>query len=606
MKRINCGEYTTTCDPSDYKCVDFSPDLCKPVPKPSAPKPVEKIAIEKITEQKVVNKVSVPTATIVKHVTDIVHTPAPPVVHDVLTYKVKRAHYDLVKEVVPAKPGPFIKIVKYRSPAPPGPVKVVYVPKPVPVPVPVPAPSPKKLKCSIDVKSCFAHIKTDFKDPRLLEPLNHFRGSYHSICADEHAQKEAASEKRRKTERRNKELCVKRDNNIKFNENKLKLTTKKEKASKRVAESKDKFLEKKVKSVEEATTKAIGVSREKNQKLNEGANKREDVLYKQECASKEAAYKEVRESKQKIKVVYVARTKTRTVAALPPPPPPYVIVSKTVTYTPAPQPVPQTKTTIYVPAPVTATRVASFDPAKEVQFKSTERLNKADAASTEKVSKQDTTSKEIVGKEATSKQHHISSSEISEKRKAEKEKRCKEQESKESKAKAEIEQKVAVEKVRKELTKKELAGKKLHRQVVTKPCKPASSVEAYVKSCKFHEEKFAKSKVEAERNMKEVKAKAKSDLEETACDFSRKVCQRIYQVSTVHEENIVDMVNDHTTKLEAAMAAVDNSIADEAKKEQHNICQQAAQDMKYFAKKFMFSKTEGAGAPALLVQLGLA
>jgi len=40
--------------------------------------------------------------------------------------------------------------------------------------------------------------------------------------------------------------------------------------------------------------------------------------------------------------------------------------------------------------------VASFDPAKEVQFKSTERLNKADAASTEKVSKQDTTSKEIV------------------------------------------------------------------------------------------------------------------------------------------------------------------------------------------------------------------
>jgi len=583
--------------------VDFSPDLCKPVPKAPAPKAVEKTVVEKYVEQNAVNKVSVPTATIVKHVTDIVHTPAPPVVHDVLAYKVKRAHYDLVKEVVPAKPGPFIKIVKYRSPAPPGPVKVVYVPKPVPVPVP--APAPKKVKCGIDVKSCFAHIRTDFHDPRLVEPINHFRGSYHAICADEHAQKKAVSEKRRKTEMRNKELCVKRESNIKINENKLKLTTKKEKAFKRVAESKDKFLEKKVKSVEEATTKAIGVSREKNQKLNEGANKREDVLYKQECASKEAAYKEVRESKQKIRVVYVKKTDTHTVAALPPPPPPPAIVTKTVTYTPAPQPVPQSKTTIYVPAPVTATRVAAFDPAKEVEFKSTERLNKADAVGTEKVSKQDTASKEIVSKEARSKQHHVSASEISEKKKAEKEKRCKEEESKESKAKAEIEQKVAVEKVRKELTKKELAGKKLHMQKVTKPCKPASSVEAYVKSCKSHEEKFAKSQVESEKNMKEVKAKARSDLEETACNFSRKVCQQIYQASAVREENIVDMVNDHTTKLEAAMAAVDKSIADEAAKEQHNICQQAAQDMKYFANRFILSRAEDRGAP-FLAQLGLA
>merc|ERR1711998_589742 len=170
-----------------------------------------------------------------------------------------------------------------------------------------------------------------------------------------------------------------------------------------------------------------------------------------------------------------------------------------------------------------------------------------------------------------------------------KEASCKERESKESKKKAEIEKKLA---------KKELSTKNL-KKPVRKPCKPESSVESYVKSCKDRTERFAKSEVESEKKLKEVKVKARSDLEEAACHFSRHVCQEIYKASALREDKMVSMVNEHTKALEVALKNVDQKTAEEAAKEKYNICEQAAGDMKYFAKNFVFTKT-GRGAPLLL------
>merc|ERR1712167_340885 len=100
----------------------------------------------------------------------------------------------------------------------------------------------------------------------------------------------------------------------------------------------------------------------------------------------------------------------------------------------------------------------------------------------------------------------------------------------------------------KELAKKELSTKNL-KKPVRKPCKPESSVESYVKSCKDHTERFAKSEVESEKKLKEVKVKARSDLEEAACHFSRHVCQEIYKASALREDKMVSMVNEHTKAL---------------------------------------------------------
>jgi len=601
--QIKCADGSVyNCPKESVDCQDFSPAYCSSsqngqvVDAQSQTAPTMQGHVVQTKVHKVVNRVSVPTATIVKHVTDIVHTPAPPVVHDVLAYKVKRAHYDLKTEVVPAKPGPFIKIVKYRSPAPPGPVKVVYVPKPVPVPVPAPVPV-HKVKCGIDVKSCFAHRSKDYAQLRLQKPIDHFRGSYLTMCTAEVAVKREAAEKKKKAETKHKELCVKREKDIKYSEKKLKLATKKEKASKKVNESKAKYLEKKVKSVEEATAKTLGVSKEKVAKSQEKADKREDELYKKECSAKEGAYKAVREGKQKMRVVYVRETVAPKPKPLPAPAP-TKIVTKTVTYTPAPQPVPVSKTTIYVPAPVKTVEKPIVDSDSEVVTKSNERLKKNDAKSAEIVTKQDMSSEEVVTKESDTKKRSWTTTELAKKAKLKKEASCKERESKESKKKAEIEQKLAVEKVRKELAKKELSTKNL-KKPVRKPCKPESSVESYVKSCKDRTERFAKSEVESEKKLKEVKVKARSDLEEAACHFSRHVCQEIYKASALREDKMVSMVNEHTKALEVALKNVDQKTAEEAAKEKYNICEQAAGDMKYFAKNFVFTKT-GRGAPLLL------
>jgi len=586
-KIIQCSEGKVTCKSSDWECVDFSPVLCDqlkiPAPPPKAKKIEEPGAVAG-TVRDVTNHVTIPTTTVVKHVTDIVHQPAPPVVHDVLAYKVKRAHYDLVKEVVPAKPGPFIKIVKYRSPAPPGPVKVVYVPKPVPVPVPAPS---RKVQCSVNVRDCFAK-NIGVLDPVFANPMDHFTGNYNKMCGDERSDKQKVMEKKHKSEGKTKELCSKAEKATKADNLKYKLVKQKEASSKAVAESKEKYLEKKVKSVQEAAAKGLGASKEKLAKTQEKANKSEDEMYKKECAAKEGAYKTVRESKQKVRVIYVTKPIAVQEVKKKPVPAPAPIKKVVETYAPKPQPVVQQKTTIYVPAPVLQSAApAQDDGVKEKTHKTAERVQKSADISKEAINKVDTAGKEHVSKEFQQKRNVHLVSEEKEKAKAKKEARCKEQESKESRAKAEIHQKLAVEKVRKEIYTKERETKKLAAPAPAPPCNPDSAVERYVKKCKAHEERFAKSAHESEKTLKEVKVKRRSDLEEAACSFTTKMCKDIYAATRVRNDEMSKMIVDHAHKLEAAYVKADSAINDEADKIKYHICRRASEDMSYFARNFI-------------------
>merc|ERR1711912_186244 len=409
----------------------------------------------------------------------------------------------VVKETVPAKVGPFIKIVK-ETPIVPAPVvKKVYVPKPVPVPAPAPQ---KKDGCSVDVSECFA-ARPALAAPVWQSPVDNFASSFSEMCGPEIKAKAAAKETKSKAEMKTKELCSKNEGNQKYAEKKLKLAAKKESYSKAVAEGREKFLEKKVKSAEEATAKQIGMTKEKATKSAEAANKREDELYKKECVSKETAFKAVREGKQKVKVVYV-----NAMPSLPAPAPapvPVVVPSKkivkTVPYKPVPTPpVAVHKTVVYVPAPQTVTKVVvHHDDHSELQVKQKESMVKMNAKSAEVVEKANLSSQEAVDKEAAHKHGHVVVI------KKGNEGACKEKESKEANRKSEIETKLAVEKVRKELATKEVKSKVV--VPVKKPCNPESSLEAYVKHCKGSEEKYEKAKFSGEKNIKEAKAKAKAN-----------------------------------------------------------------------------------------------
>merc|ERR1711990_40093 len=210
--------------------------------------------------------------------------PCPPKAKEqVVQGVVQQEPVTIVHEAVPAQVGPFIKIVK-ETPVAPAPATVKYVPKPVPVPVPAPVAKPSA--CAADVKACFAS-RPDVGAPSYSKGVDHWRASFSSMCAPEISAKTAAKEKKKKAEMANKELCSKNEGNQKYAERKMKLALKKEKYSKAVAEGQEKFLEKKTK------------------KSAERADKREDELYKKECASKETSFKAVREAKTKVKVVYV-------------------------------------------------------------------------------------------------------------------------------------------------------------------------------------------------------------------------------------------------------------------------------------------------------------
>merc|ERR1712070_59040 len=477
----------------------------------------------------------------------------------------------VVKETVPAKVGPFIKIVK-ETPIVPAPVvKKVYVPKPVPVPAPAPQ---KKDGCSVDVSECFA-ARPALAAPVWQSPVDNFASSFSEMCGPEIKAKAAAKETKSKAEMKTKELCSKNEGNQKYAEKKLKLAAKKESYSKAVAEGKEKFLEKKVKSAEEATAKQIGMTKEKATKSAEAANKREDELYKKECVSKETAFKAVREGKQKVKVVYVNAMPSLPAPAPAPAPVPVVVPSKkivkTVTYKPVPTPpVAVHKTVVYVPAPQTVTKVVvHHDDHSELQVKQKESMVKMNAKSAEVVEKANLSSQEAVDKEAA----------------------CKEKESKEFARKSEIQTKLAVEKVRKELATKEVKSKVV--VPVKKPCNPESSLEAYVKHCKGSEEKYEKAKFSGEKNIKEAKAKAKANYVETECNLARQICRKIYKDSSIRDGKIVEMVADHTKQLEIAMAKAEAYDAKRAGDLKFKICASAASDMKYFAHNFLFAAESG-------------
>merc|ERR1712086_1086490 len=368
--------------------------------------------------------------------------PCPPKAEEqVVQGVVQQEPVTIVHEAVPAKVGPFIKIVK-ETPVAPAPATVKYVVGPVPVPVPVPVVA-KPAACSVDVKACFAS-RPDIGAPSYTQGVDNWQASFTSMCGSEIAAKAAVIKEKKKAEMSTKELCTKNEGNQKYSERKMKLAVKKEKYSKAVAEGQEKFLEKKIKSAQEAATKTIGQSKERSK---ERAEKREDELYKKECASKETSFKAVREARTKVKVVYVNAVPQSVSAAEPTPvPAPGKVIETVTTVKPVPAPAPVVdKTVVYVPAPVTRT-VIETKVHHERLFKSKELTTKENSKSSELLAKENFRSQEAVDKEAVHKGHHVAVVVHKSNEGA-----CKEKESKEFATKSEIKTKLAVEKVRKEI-----------------------------------------------------------------------------------------------------------------------------------------------------------
>jgi len=518
--------------------------------------------------------------------------PCPPKAEEqVVQGVVQQEPVTIVHEAVPAKVGPFIKIVK-ETPVAPAPATVKYVVRPVPVPVPVPVVAPRT-HCTVDVKACFAS-RPNFNTPSWKIGVDYWQTGFSTMCGPEIAAKAAVKEKKTKAELATKELCSKNEGNQKYAERKMKLAVKKEKYSKTVAEGQEKFLEKKIKSAQEAATKTIGQSKERSKKSAERADKREDELYKKECASKETSFKAVREARTKVKVVYVNAVPQSVSAAEPTPvPAPGKVIETVTTVKPVPAPAPVVdKTVVYVPAPVTRT-VIETKVHHERLFKSKELTTKENSKSSELLAKENFRSQEAVDKEAVHKGHHVAVVVHKSNEGA-----CKEKESKEFATKSEIKTKLAVEKVRKEIAAKE-AKSKVVLVVVKKPCSPESSLEVYVKHCKMTEEKYEKAKTIGERDIKEAKAKAHMRAEEVQCSLARDICRKIYHYSTMHDDKIRDMVADHTKQLEIAWNKAQSFSADKASKTQYKICESAANDMKYFAHNFL--KSGGTGQDGAVI-----
>merc|ERR1711959_614463 len=311
----------------------------------------------------------------------------------------------------------------------------------------------------------------------------------------------------------------------------------------------------------------------------------EDKLYKKECHSKESAFKAVRDGKQKVKIVYVKRI----------PKPHKKVVKKHKKHVKkvvkkhkkhAKKVVKKHKKVVKKVKKVHH-KVHHVSSLKEVLVKTKEGSEKASAKSAELIKKSNLSGKEAVAKEAISKSHH-KKKKTHNGEKVHKESEHKKKLGAETKAKSEIEQKLAVEKVKKKLTLKEIAHKKEAPPPKKKKCNPVSSLEKYVKKCKLHEEKFAKSKRTNEINLKEVKKKAKYKLEELKCSMSRRVCKKIYEVSNIRGVKIAHMVDNHNKELEAALVKTEKFEAAEAMKMKYNICESAAKDMKYFSNKFLY------------------
>jgi len=444
--------------------------------------------------------------------------------------------------------------------------------------------------CKLDVKDCFAR-QEKFVKPVWQKPLERFRVNFERMCQPEIKTKATKKETREKGEAKFKELCVKNEQNAKYTEKKVKLMEKKESYTKTVAEGKEKYLEKKRKFTRESREKAIGKTKEFQTKAESNEFKHEDELYKKECVSKETAFKAVREGKEKVKIVYyhpklvLPEPKPPPPPAPPPPPPPAPPVVQ-----PAPVPAPIIKKEIvYVPAPapvkhqvVVETPIHSL---KETLVKNAEVTNKAQVKSSEVVVKNAANNRELLVKESLHKEsrqktRHDIVDETGLKA-SKKEVSCKERISKEDSVKSEIEQKLAVESVKKKTLKKEIARKAVVPK--KKPCSPQSSLEKYIKSCRAQEEKFNKSKITTEQTVKEVKVKAAKKLQKTECQLSRSICDRIHSDTSIKDEKLAEMIDDHTEKLEGEMKKSEQGEESEIVTLKFDICESAHADMKYIS-----------------------
>jgi hypothetical protein len=449
------------------------------------------------------------------------------------------------------------------------------------------------LHCKLDVKACFATLKK-VQDPIWKTPVDEFSGTYKKMCNAEVKVKKGEKKSKKKAEFQHKELCKKNEVNKVILEKKLKLTVNKEKYTKSVGEGKEKFLEKKVKRAEETTVKTASKGKEFSAKLSEKSNKREDELYKKECGSKENAFKSVREGKQKVKIVYVKEVpKTPTPTPTPTPVPAPTAVPTPAPKPVAPTPVPMDKTVVYIPAPVpTATEVKKpmkITSLKEVLIKTGESTQKSQIKSHELIEKANDTGREAIGKEGIEKAQERAKKTKKSNEGDVKEKECKERENKEGGKKKEIEGKLAVERVTKEKNVKEIGAKRLIKPKADKPCDPSSSLEVYVKKCKAKEEEFHKFNKKSELNLKEVKSKKEREREMDKCKLTRSICKQVYDMSTLREDRIVKLVAEHTQELQVAMSKAEKFEASAARKMKFDICKSAANDMKYFVNRLLFS-----------------
>merc|ERR1711981_480301 len=315
--------------------------------------------------------------------------------------------------------------------------------------------------CSMHVKTCFAHVKKE-SAPVWKKPVSDFSGSYKTMCSAEITVKLSEKSEKKKAEAKHKALCKKSEKDQKFLEKRLKLTITKEKYSKSVGEGKEKYFEKKLAHAKEVTVKTAGKGKEFAHKLSEKSNKREDVLYKKECKSKEMAFKAVREGKQKMKIVYVnklpKKVKKKKAKKKAKKHHKKVVkkhhkkVVKKVVHKVHPKVVVKKKKT----HKKKKLHVSSL---KEVLIKTGEQSHKAQLKSQELMQKSNSEGKMAVVKEEIEKHHEKKSKHSISGAVSKKEKKCKERDAKEDKAKSEIKTKLAVEKVKRENAGKESKSK---------------------------------------------------------------------------------------------------------------------------------------------------
>merc|ERR1711981_1411654 len=452
--------------------------------------------------------------------------------------------------------------------------------------------------CNMNVKACFAHVKKE-SAPVWKKPVSDFSGSYKTMCSAEITVKLSEKSEKKKAEAKHKALCKKSEKDQKFLEKRLKLTITKEKYSKSVGEGKEKYFQKKLAHAKEVTAKTAGKGKEFANKLSEKSNKREDVLYKKECKSKEMAFKAVREGKQKMKIVYVNKLPKKVKKKKAKKANKKVVkkhhkkVVKKVVHKVHPKVVVKKKT-----HKKKKLHVSSL---KEVLIKTGEQSHKAQLKSQELMQKSNSEGKMAVVKEEIEKHHEKKSKHSISGAVSKKEKKCKERDAKEDKAKSEIKTKLAVEKV-----KRENAGKESKSKIVkpkpAKPCNPVTALEIYVKKCKQKEEKLAKAKISHEAQVKEIKLKNKQHEEAKICSLVHKTCKEIYSVSSLREDHVVKLVREHTKELEGAMAKTEKFQAEEAARMKFSICESAAKDMKYFVNKLLYSMPHKAATAKVAAQ----